>query len=76
MPPSNGQPVTVRMPASLVRDLKGLAILDDATLADEIRRAASEYVERRKASPELQEQITQAKQRRMDTLSDLAESIL
>lgn len=76
MSPSNGQPVTVRMPPSLVRDLKGLTILDNATLADEIRLAASEYVERRKASPHLQEEIAQAKQRRMDTLSDLAESTL
>jgi hypothetical protein len=72
MSPSNGHPLTVRMPESLTRDLKGLTILDKTTLADELRRAATEYVERRKADPELPEKVARAKDERMETLSDLA----
>jgi hypothetical protein len=73
MPRNAGQPVTVRFAESLVRDLKGLAVLDGTTLADQVREAASRYVDERRADPDLQDKIRKAKEERIDTLSDLAD---
>jgi hypothetical protein len=48
-----------------------LSILDGDTLAQQIRRAASSYVDQRKSAPNFEEEVAAAKARQDDTLSAL-----
>lgn len=66
------KPVTVRLPQDLLKDLMALSIIDDTTLADQIRKAVQEYSTSRRNSPDLQNQIAAARAKQSDILSTLA----
>ena len=65
------RPVTVRLPETVIRDLMGLTVLDESTLADQIRKATTCYVDMRLSAPDLTEQVRNAKARQNDTLRSL-----
>ena len=53
-PKEASQAVTFKLSDEAVKALTGLAILDDSTLADQLRGALSAYTERRLADPDLE----------------------
>lgn len=55
-------PVTVRLDDQSIRQLYGLAMLDETHLAAQIRRAAHEYVASRRADPDFPAQVAAARQ--------------
>ncbi len=66
------KPVTVRLPQDLLKDLMALSIVDDTTLADQIRKAVQAYSTARRNSPELQGEIAAARAKQSDIFSTLA----
>lgn len=65
------KPVTVRLRNSQLREMMAFAVLDDRPLADLIRAAIDEYVERRGDDPELPRRIEEAKARQSTVLDAL-----
>lgn len=68
----NDKPVTVRLPQDLLKDLMALSIVDDTTLAEQIRVAVRQYSTARRHSPELKDQIAAARAKQGDIFSSLA----
>lgn len=73
MAPLHGQPITVRVSESTLKDLKGLTIVHQESLAELVRRAIDVWVDSEKARDDLAEIIQQRKQERLSSLADLAE---
>lgn len=65
------KPVTVRLPEPEIRVLMALSIVDDTSLADQIRRAVSDYVRMRKESDTLEKEIEDARQKQADVFAPL-----
>lgn len=65
------KPVTFRLDTSTVDYFTGLALLDDWTLADELRAAIDAYVIERRKDPELVQQITDAGAEQAELLARL-----
>lgn len=63
--------VTFRLDTNTVDYFTGLALLDDWTLADELRAAIDAYVLERRQDPELVEQITEAGAEQAELLARL-----
>jgi 2,4-dienoyl-CoA reductase-like NADH-dependent reductase (Old Yellow Enzyme family) len=63
------RPVTVRLSDQQLFELGGLQIIDQETLAGELRRAAEDYVEMRISSPDFPEQVEAAKERQLAALA-------
>ncbi len=63
--------VTVRLPESVLTHLMGLCVLDDGTLAEQLRRATTEYVDRRRASPSFRDEVAKARKRQTAALDAL-----
>lgn len=66
-PPARTQetekPLTLRLPQETVEYLNSLALLDDFTIADEVRAAIDSYVAARRSDPDLDLLITQTRQK-------------
>lgn len=65
------KPVTVRLSQHVLRELMGLSVVDESNLAEQIRIAISEYIDKRVAAPDFDEQVEAAKARQGDVLSAL-----
>jgi hypothetical protein len=65
------KPVTVRLPQSQLRELMGLSVLDGGNLAEQLRRAVSEYVVRRIEDPDLAQKVEEARNRHTSVLEVL-----
>jgi hypothetical protein len=66
--------VTLRMANSTVTYFTSLALLDDNTLADQLRASVDAYVQQRREDPELEAQIRQARADRDGLLATLLAS--
>lgn len=66
------KPVTVRLAQTTLRELMGLGIVDGSTLAEQIRKAVSSYVEERKCAPDFDQQLEAARRRQEHVLSSLS----
>lgn len=65
------KPVTVRLSPDVIDQLMGLSIIDDNSLAEQLREAASHYVEIRRNEEGFEEKVHQAEERRDRTLAKL-----
>lgn len=70
--PKSDNPVTVRLPSADLAALSGLCVMDNSTLADELRRAVSEYISNRKSSPRFPDELVAARARQNQALEALA----
>ncbi len=65
----SGRPVTVRLSGEQLFELGGLQIIDQESLAGEIRMATEHYVDMRTSSPDFPEQVEAAKTRQLAALA-------
>ena len=63
--------VSVRIPEGLFDQLRGLALIDNRTLASEMRQGLSEYVETRRKSPDFDDLVHAAHERQASALEVL-----
>jgi hypothetical protein len=70
--PGGDKPVTVRLSEEQLQLLSGLCIVDDTTLAEQLRAAVVAYIDGRRRSPDLLPQVAEAKQRQLAALEALA----
>jgi hypothetical protein len=67
------KPVTVRLSDDVLRLLDGLCIIDDTSLAEQLRTAVVSYLETRRKSPEIRNQLAEARLRQLEALDAWAE---
>lgn len=65
------RPVTLRLASGTFEYFTSLAILDDFTIADELRAAVDLYLDQRRRDPELEKQIRDANEDRQHLLDRL-----
>jgi hypothetical protein len=61
--------VSVRIPEGLYAQLRGLALIDNRTLADVIRDGLALAVESRRSSPDFDDQVAAARVRQAEALA-------
>lgn len=66
------KPVTVRLAHTTLRELMGLGIVDGSTLAEQIRKAVTSYLDERKSAPDFHQQVEAARRRQEHVLSSLS----
>ena len=65
------KPVTVRLRNEQIDRLMGIAIIDDSNVAELLRQAVDDFITRRLADPDLDQQLADAHARQSDVLSAL-----
>jgi len=61
--------VTVRLPDQALAELGALEIIDQSTMAGELRAAVDHYAKQRLASPDFPEQVAEARRRQLAALA-------
>jgi hypothetical protein len=68
----NDKAVTVRLPIELYEDLLALSIIDDNSVADQVRTGLPVYVAQRRSDPTFDDQVQDAMNKRTNVLSTFA----
>ncbi len=68
---TSDRPVTVRLPEDHVNSMMGLCVIDNKTLADELRQAVAEYIFNRRSSSTFDAEVAEAKARQDRALDAL-----
>lgn len=61
--------VSVRIAITELQQMQALAIVDESTLTNEIRRAIRDYIQKRKSEPGFEQAIENAKKRQNELLN-------
>lgn len=69
--PKSDSPITFRLPLEDQGALSGLCVMDNWTLAEELRRAVHEYIHNRRTSPTFKEELANARARQDQALGAL-----
>ena len=65
------KPVTVRLRETQLRELMGIAVIENTNLAELLRTAVDEFIDRRLEDPALTKKVEAARQRQESVLDAL-----